>query len=64
MLNTKDEKIDVQFCDRTSTTFDRMESQVQSYARNFPKVFDKALGSEVWDIDGKVPSTTGTIIRS
>jgi diaminobutyrate-2-oxoglutarate transaminase len=52
MLNTKDEKIDVQFCDRTSTTFDRMESQVQSYARNFPKVFDKALGSEVWDIDG------------
>ena len=34
------------------TTFERLESQVQSYARNFPKVFDKAIGTEIWDVDG------------
>jgi diaminobutyrate-2-oxoglutarate transaminase len=30
-----------------------MESKVQSYGRNFPCVLDRALGAEVWDLDGR-----------
>lgn len=36
-----------------SGVFDRLESNVQSYARSFPAVFDKACGSEVWDESGR-----------
>ncbi|KKB84448.1 diaminobutyrate--2-oxoglutarate aminotransferase [Devosia limi DSM 17137] len=32
-------------------TFQRVESQVRSYSRSFPKVFDKALGATIYDID-------------
>jgi diaminobutyrate-2-oxoglutarate transaminase len=32
--------------------FERLESNVQSYARSFPRVFDRARGSEIWDVDG------------
>ncbi|MDF7799123.1 diaminobutyrate--2-oxoglutarate transaminase [Pontiellaceae bacterium B1224] len=32
--------------------FDEIESEVQSYARNFPRVFDKAQGEFVYDKDG------------
>lgn len=32
--------------------FDEIESEVQSYARNFPRVFDKAHGEVVYDTDG------------
>ncbi|MDF7807213.1 diaminobutyrate--2-oxoglutarate transaminase [Pontiellaceae bacterium B12219] len=32
--------------------FDEIESEVQSYARNFPRVFDKAQGEFIYDADG------------
>jgi diaminobutyrate-2-oxoglutarate transaminase len=32
--------------------FERLESNVQSYARSFPSIFDKASGAELWDADG------------
>lgn len=32
--------------------FDRIESEVQSYARNFPVLFNKAKGSYLYDDDG------------
>jgi len=32
--------------------FEQSESAVCSYARAFPAVFDRARGSEVWDVDG------------
>lgn len=34
-------------------TFDRLESKVQSYARNFPALFEKASGAEIWDKSGR-----------
>lgn len=33
--------------------FDQVESNVQSYARAFPCVFDRAIGAEVWDVHGR-----------
>ncbi|MGI9437909.1 MAG: diaminobutyrate--2-oxoglutarate transaminase [Geminicoccaceae bacterium] len=33
--------------------FDDLESNVQSYARGFPCIFDKAQGAEIWDVDGR-----------
>lgn len=35
-----------------ASIFDRFESKVQSYARAFPRTFDRALGVELWDVDG------------
>ncbi|HBS23916.1 MULTISPECIES: diaminobutyrate--2-oxoglutarate transaminase [Thalassospira] len=35
------------------TVFDRLESEVQSYARSFPVTFEKAEGAWLTDIDGK-----------
>ena len=32
---------------------ERYESEVRSYVRNFPTVFDKARGSYLYDVDGK-----------
>lgn len=32
--------------------FEEMESEVRSYCRSFPVVFDKALGSHLYDADG------------
>ncbi len=32
--------------------FEELESNVQSYARGYPRVFSKARGSELWDQDG------------
>lgn len=32
--------------------FERLESNVQSYARAFPKTFDRAQGVEIFDVDG------------
>ncbi len=32
--------------------FEEIESEVQSYARNFPLVFDKAKGEYIYDFDG------------
>jgi diaminobutyrate-2-oxoglutarate transaminase len=34
-------------------TFERVESRVRSYSRSFPKVFDKALGATIYDMQGK-----------
>ena len=36
-----------------SGIFSELESNVQSYARCFPRVFKKASGAEVWDIEGR-----------
>jgi diaminobutyrate-2-oxoglutarate transaminase len=33
--------------------FGRLESQVRSYARSFPAVFTRALGTELFDVDGR-----------
>ncbi len=33
--------------------FDRLESEVRSYARAFPRIFDRARGSELWDVHGR-----------
>ncbi len=32
--------------------FGRLESKVQSYARNFPRIFSRARGTELWDVHG------------
>ncbi len=36
-----------------TTVFDDLESEVRSYCRSWPVVFDTALGSHITDIDGK-----------
>ena len=33
--------------------FERLESNVQSYARAFPRVFNKAQGTQIWDENGR-----------
>jgi diaminobutyrate-2-oxoglutarate transaminase len=33
--------------------FARSESKVQSYARSFPTVFNRARGTELWDVEGR-----------
>jgi diaminobutyrate-2-oxoglutarate transaminase len=33
--------------------FETLESQVRSYSRGWPAVFDRAVGSWMYDIDGK-----------
>lgn len=33
--------------------FAQYESNVQSYARAFPQIFTRALGSEMWDVNGR-----------
>jgi len=33
--------------------FEDLESNVQSYARAFPRVFNKAVGTEIWDENGR-----------
>lgn len=37
----------------TENIFDQLESHVQSYARAFPCVLNRAYGAEVWDVDGQ-----------
>jgi diaminobutyrate-2-oxoglutarate transaminase len=34
-------------------TFERVESQIRSYCRSFPKLFDKARGATIYDMAGK-----------
>ncbi|MBN9102356.1 MAG: aminotransferase class III-fold pyridoxal phosphate-dependent enzyme, partial [Pseudonocardia sp.] len=34
------------------TVFDDLESQVRSYCRSWPVVFDTAVGSRLTDVDG------------
>jgi diaminobutyrate-2-oxoglutarate transaminase len=34
------------------TIFEDVESEVRSYCRNWPVVFDTAKGAELWDVDG------------
>src|SRR5947209_162153 len=36
-----------------SSTFARHESKVQSYARSFPAIFNRARGTELWDARGR-----------
>jgi diaminobutyrate-2-oxoglutarate transaminase len=35
------------------STFERVESQVRSYSRSFPKLFDKAVGATIFDMKGR-----------
>ena len=35
------------------SVFDRVESQVRSYSRSFPSLFNRALGATIHDADGK-----------
>lgn len=37
----------------TMNTFEELESEVRSYSRSFPTVFQKAKGYKLWDTDGK-----------
>ncbi len=37
----------------TNNIFEQVESSVQSYARAFPRVFDRAVGAEIWDASGR-----------
>lgn len=34
-------------------TFEELESEVRSYSRGWPTVFEKAKGYHLWDVDGK-----------
>lgn len=34
-------------------TFEKLESQVRSYSRGWPTIFEKSKGYKLWDIDGK-----------
>jgi diaminobutyrate-2-oxoglutarate transaminase len=45
--STADQGID------TSSTFETHESSVRSYSRTFPKIFERARGSFLYDRDGK-----------
>lgn len=36
-----------------NSVFDRLESEVQSYARDFPEIFDRAEGAWIYDRDGE-----------
>src|SRR5690606_22893511 len=40
-------------CDGEHKVFAELESEVQSYARSFPVVFDRAEGSWITDVDGR-----------
>ncbi|WP_046319639.1 diaminobutyrate--2-oxoglutarate transaminase [Mycobacterium sp. UM_Kg1] len=35
------------------TIFDALESEVRSYCRSWPVTFDRAVGSRMWDVDGR-----------
>lgn len=37
----------------TMETFDHLESEVRSYSRSFPTVFNKAKGYHLWDTSEK-----------
>ncbi len=37
----------------TDSIFAHLESEVRSYARTFPCVIDRALGAELWTVDGR-----------
>ncbi len=39
-----------------TTVFDELESEVQSYARNFPVIFERAVGAHLYDQEGGKPS--------
>ena len=40
-------------CGADNDVFSLYESKVQSYARVFPQIFTRALGSEMWDASGR-----------
>ncbi|SFS97655.1 diaminobutyrate-2-oxoglutarate transaminase [Marininema halotolerans] len=35
------------------STFETLESEVRSYCRSFPTIFDKARGYKLWDVEGR-----------
>lgn len=44
---------DVATIDDEVETFERLESEVRGYCRSWPVLFDRARGSEVFDVEGK-----------
>jgi len=46
----------IEATDRVTPLFNRLESGVRSYSRNFPKLFNKAVGATIYDAKG-VPHT-------
>ncbi|NMH95262.1 diaminobutyrate--2-oxoglutarate transaminase, partial [Pseudonocardia bannensis] len=38
---------------QATTVFEELESEVRSYCRSWPVVFDTAVGSRLTDVDGK-----------
>lgn len=38
--------------EKSLKVFEKHESEVRAYIRNFPTVFHKALGSKMWDVNG------------
>ena len=49
---TKPECLEIKPANRDNI-YDSLESNVQSYARAFPGIFDRAKGSEVWNAHGR-----------
>ncbi|MTH79129.1 diaminobutyrate--2-oxoglutarate transaminase [Paracoccus aestuariivivens] len=39
--------------DKRTSTFERVESDVRSYSRSFPRLFDRAQGASIYDHNGK-----------
>ncbi|MDS9469225.1 diaminobutyrate--2-oxoglutarate transaminase [Paracoccus sp. MBLB3053] len=39
--------------DMKTSTFERVESEVRSYSRSFPKMFDRAQGATIYDQNGR-----------
>ena len=37
----------------SNSIFESLESEVRSYSRAFPKTFSKAVGTEIWSVDGR-----------
>jgi diaminobutyrate-2-oxoglutarate transaminase len=38
--------------EHAESVFERIESEVRSYSREWPAVFDRARGARMWDVDG------------
>jgi diaminobutyrate-2-oxoglutarate transaminase len=53
-MNTTAKKIDLDSNAHTGGVFARLESDVRSYCRSIPLLFEKAVGTELVDADGNV----------
>jgi diaminobutyrate-2-oxoglutarate transaminase len=51
-MNMESNAMKENFETQGASIFDRLESEVQSYARSFPEVFDRALNAHIYDRSG------------